>query len=137
MLPFVLFIFLFYSIFISRKPWQKYLKTQIENVLEENEPNKWLVGNYIPINNPFTLSSACYEAKLKKSGEVYKVVIIRIQTFYGPVSAIFTVDKEEKVDFIAYSSLHGRVATQLNNSQADKRLEYWKKKIPEIIREKE
>lgn len=129
----VLFLILFYSIYISRKPWQKYLKTQIETVLDETDPNNWTVGNFQKIDNPFCLNAAAYEARYKKTGDVFTVLIIRIQTFYGPVSAVFTVDKKDTVNFVGYSSLHGRVETQLENAFSDKRLDYWKKKIPEIL----
>lgn len=132
----VLFFILFYSVYIARKPWQKYLQTQIENVLDEKDPNNWVLGNFKRIENPFCLSAACYEARNKKSGDLFDIVIIRIQTFYGPVAAVFTLDKEDMVQFIGYSSLHGRVQTQLLNAQSDKRLDYWKRKIPEILRPK-
>lgn len=133
----VLFLISFYSVYLARKPWQKYLKTQIENVLDEKDPNNWTVGNFQPINNPFCLNAAAYEGRYKKNGDAFTILIIRIQTFYGPVSAVFTVDKESNVNFIGYSSLHGRVETQLENAFSDKRLDYWKKKIPEIITKKE
>ncbi len=133
----VLFLILFYSIYISRKPWQKYLKTKVEQVLDENEPNGWAVGNYIQIDNPFSLNAACFEARYRKTGEVYSVIILRIQTFYGPVSAVFTLDKNNDVKFVGYSSLHGRIAKLLQNTTADKRLDYWEKKIPDILGVKE
>lgn len=133
----ILFLILFYSVYSSRKPWQKYLKNQIETVLDDKEPNTWNVGNFKKINNPFCLNAACYEAKNKKNGDVFNVMIIRTQTFYGPVSAVFTVDKKDNVNFIGYSSLHGRVEIQLENAFSDKRLDYWKKKIPAILEVKE
>lgn len=132
----VLFLILFYSVYASRNSWQKYLKIQIETVLDEKDPNNWVVGNFQKIDNPFCLNAAAYEAKFKKTGDNFTIMIIRIQTFYGPVSAVFTVDKENNVNFVGYSSLHGRVETQLENAFSDKRLDYWKKKIPEIIAKK-
>lgn len=132
----ILFLILFYSVYAARKPWQKYLQVQIENVLDEHDPNNWVLGNFKRIDNPFCLSAACYEARYKKTGDLFDIVIIRIQTFYGPVAAVFTLDKDENVQFIGYSSLHGRVQTQLLNAQSDKRLDYWKQKIPGILRPK-
>lgn len=129
----VLIALLIYSVIFARGPWQKHLKTQIENVLMENDGDNWSVGEYINIDNPFTLNAACFQARYKKTGETMNVIILRTQTFYGPVAAVFSIDKNNNVNFIGYSSLHGRVATQLLNSRADKRLDYWKKKIPEIL----
>lgn len=129
----VIMALLIYSVIFARTPWQKYLKAKVETVLNEYDENNWVVGDFVQIDNPFCLNSACYQARYKKTGENYNVIILRIQTFYGPVSGVFTIDKNNTVNFVGYSSLHGRVATQLNNSKADKRLDYWKKKIPDII----
>lgn len=130
----VLFGIVFYSVFFARKPWQKYLKHQVEVVLEEYEPNSWSVEKFKRIDNPFCMNAACYEARYIKTGDVYTAMILRIQTFYGPTSAVFTIDKNNNVEFIGYPSIHGRIETQLLSSQSDKRLDYWKKRIPEIIK---
>lgn len=129
----VTFGILFYSVFLSRKSWQKNLSTSIEKVLDENEANTWTLGNFIPINNSFTLSAACYEVQNRKSGEIRKAVIIRIYTYYGPLPAVFLVDKNNNVDFVGYASVHGRVAVQLTNKMSDKRIEYWKNRLIQIL----
>lgn len=130
----VVFLIVFYSVFFARKPWQKYLKIQVENVLELNEPNSWTVGNFQRIDNPFCMNAACYEARYTKTGDVYTAMILRIQTFYGPISAVFTVNKNNEVEFIGYPSVHGRIESLLLSSSSDKKLDYWKKRIPEIIK---
>lgn len=129
----VTFFILIYSIRLSRKSWQKNLKVSVEKVLDEKESNTWTLGNFIQINNSFALSGACYEAQNRKTGEVAKALILRVYTFYGPLPAVFLIDEENNVQFVGYSSVHGRVALQLTNKLSDKRIDFWKKKIIEIL----
>ncbi len=129
----VIFGLLIYPVKLGQKSWNNNLKSNIEFVLDESEPNGWTVENSVKIKNPFSLSAASYEVRNRKTGEVYKAVIIRIQTLYGPVPTVFTVDKENKVEFVGFVSLHGRIANQIKNNTTNKRLEFWKEKIPEII----
>ena len=60
--------------------------------------------------------------------------MIRIQSFYGPLPAVFTVDKNNNVELVGFASMHGRIFNQTNTRNINKRLEYWKTKIPEIIK---
>lgn len=129
----ILFGILIYPIKVAQKSWQKNLKSNVEFVLDESEPNSWTVGNSIKIKNPFSMTAACYEARNRKSGDTYKCIIIRVQTFYGPIPAVFTIDKENNVEFVGYSSLHGRISEQIISNKTNKRINYWKNKIPSII----
>ncbi|MCR4580438.1 MAG: hypothetical protein K5681_08830 [Treponema sp.] len=129
----VLLGILIYTSKITQKSWSKNLKKNIETVLEEAEPSSWVITNNIKIKNAFTLNAACYDARNKKNGKVYKAIIINTQTLYGPIPAVFTVDNNGEVKFIGYSSVHGRVKTQLLNDSSNKRIKYWIKKIPYII----
>lgn len=129
----VFFGLLIYLSVLSQKSWRNNLRNSVSIVLNENEPESWNVGNFCPIQSPISFNSACYEIQNKKNGEYYKAIILRVQTFYGPLSAVFTIDKDNVVEFKGYSSLHGRVANQIENSNSNKRINYWKSKIPEII----
>jgi len=131
----VTFLILIYSVTLSRKSWQRNLKPTIEKVLEEKEPNVWSIENYQILNNPFTVSAACYDVRNRKNGEMYKAVILRVTTFYGPLPAVFIVDSEDNVRFIGYSNVHGRVQLQLETKKSNKRIDYWVKKLPDIIRQ--
>lgn len=130
----LIFCILIYFTKISKKSWNINLKNTTQTVLDENNENEWILGNVIKINNPLSQSAACFEAKNKKNGEVYKAIIIRIQTLYGPIPAVFVVDVNNNVDFIGYSSVHGKVQKQLMNNVRNKRIGYWKRKIPEILK---
>lgn len=125
---------LIYPIKAGQKAWNKQLKSSIEFVLDEKEPNAWTVEKPIKIKNPFCLSAVCFETRNRKTGEMYKALMIRIQSFYGPLPAVFTVDKNNNVELVGFASMHGRIFNQTNTININKRLEYWKTKIPEIIK---
>ena len=130
----VLMGILIYTTKITQKCWTKNLRKSVELVFDETEPSVWLITNELKLKNAFTLNAACYEVRNKKNGQVYKAVIINTQTMYGPIPAIFTVDKNEEVNFVGYSSIHGRVQKQLLNDTSNRRLSYWMKKIPYILK---
>ena len=131
----VVFTLLIYLSIVSKKSWNNNLKTAVEVVLDEKQPNTWSVGKNIEINNPFTMSGACYEARNRKNGEVYKVMVIRVVTNYGPMAGVFSVDKVNNVDFIGFSNLHGRIEKQVSSMSTStcKQISYWKSKIPQIL----
>lgn len=125
---------LIYLIFTAKTPWKNNLRVSIEKVLDENDPNNWTLGNYCKINNTLGMSAICYEGRNRKNGEVYKIVMIRTATFYGPIPAVFTVSEDDEVEFIGYSAVHGRIANQLNNNKKNRRICYWKKQILEMFK---
>lgn len=130
----IIFGILIYITKVSNKSWQNNLRNTTQIVLDEYNPNEWVLGNNIRIKNALSQSTACYEARNKKNGEIYKSVIIRVQSLYGPLSAVFVVDKNNEVSFIGYSSIHGKVKKQLLNNTYNKRLTYWQSRIPEILK---
>jgi len=129
----IIFGLLTYSVVLSRKSWQKNLRLSVEKILDENDSNNWIVGNAIPLNSPFTVNAACYEVSSRKTGIPYKAVIVRVPTFYGPVATVFTMDNDNKVEMIGFSSVHGRIAENMHTNRYSKRFEYWERKIPELF----
>lgn len=125
---------LIYVIKLSQKSWDKNLKSVIETTLSESEPDTWEIGQAIRINYPLITSAAGFDARNKKSGESVKVIIIRIQTFYGPHAGIYIVDNKGNTIFKGYSSLHGRCAKQLSNSISGRRVEYWNMRIADMLK---
>ncbi len=132
---FVLFGLLIYPSIISRKSWTNNLRISVQKVLEEYEEG-WQINEAINVNKPVTTSCAAYAVKNQKSGLEAKAIIIRVTTFYGPLPAVFIykeTDQKPEIIFAGYSTLHGRVKSQIDSSISDKRREYWEKKIPEIF----
>ena len=125
---------LIYVIKVSQKSWDKNLKAAVEYTLAESEPDTWEIGKSVRIINPLSAGAACFDARNKKSGETAKAIIIRIQTFYGPHCGVFIVQNDGKINFKGYSSLHGRIAKQLQNSYNGRRVEYWSKRITEMLK---
>lgn len=125
---------LIYLIKVSQKSWDQNLKSLVETTLIETEPDTWELGKYININSPFGSGTACYDARNKRNGENYKIVLIRLQTFYGPQAGIFIIDKNGKASFKGYASLHGRCATQLKKSYSGRRVDYWKFRLEEMFK---
>lgn len=118
--------------YLNESVWQRKLRQNVYDVLEENLPEHWSIGDYVPLNTSFSQSAACFEI-ISQNKEINYAVIIRIQTLYGPFPAVFTYNNAEGAKFIGFSSLHGRVSNVLNNS-ADSRVLYWQNKIPDILK---
>lgn len=129
----VLLGFVIYFVKISQKSWNKNLKTSIENVLIETGNDVWDLGAPVDIKTPFSLSTSAFYARNRKSGENSIILISRVQSFYGPVTGVFISDLFGRVRFIGYSSVHGIIANQLNESFVNKRLEYFSERIPSIL----
>ncbi len=130
----VVFSILSYFVLTARKSWVKNLSTTVQTVLDEHEDNRYKVGNNIAVNRPVTVNCAAYDVFDQKDNVIKNAVIIRTITFYGPVPAVFLYNPENgKTEFIAYSSLHGRVKSQIMNNRSDKKMEYWQDLIPEIL----
>ena len=125
---------LIYVIKVSEKYWDRNLKAVVEYTLAETDPDTWDIGQAVRINSPLSSGAACFDARNKRTGENCKVVIIRIQTFYGPNAGIYIVETSGKISFKGYSALHGRVNEQLTNSLSGRRVEYWNMRISEMFK---
>jgi hypothetical protein len=124
-------------IVLSRSSWQNGLKTAVTQVLEEEEPGQWIVGNYVRINAPVSLSAACFETRRKDNGARGYVLMMRIETAYGPFPAVFVSGEKADARFVGISGLHGRVRTLIGNGSGDAKIIYWVKRIPDILKNAE
>lgn len=129
----VLFSILLYFSIVSQKSWKNNLKPVLESVLDENFPNEWYVENFVQIQNPLSMNAACYNARNRKTGDNCLAVLIRCQTFYGPVASVFLCDSKNNVSYVGTSSMHGLLKDEFNKESYDSRIQYWKKRIPKII----
>lgn len=125
-------ILVYFSI-ISNSFWSKNLGNSLQNVLNDNsEKNEWVVNENISVNNPFAYNSSCYRVTNVLEKKDYTAIIIRINSFYGPLSAVFILDEEKNVSFVGYASLDGRIKEKINKAN-DNRIRYWKNIIPQIL----
>ena len=129
----VIFAILTYSVIISKKSWSNNLANSVQKVLNEYENDRWTVEDNISINSPISANCAAYNIKDKKNNSNAKAIIIRVTTFYGPLPAVFIYEQKDDITFAGWSSLHGRIRRESLSSRSNKRLEYWKSKLPEIL----
>ena len=89
----VFFGILIGMIFLSRTSWKNGIKSEVQVVLNEANPNQWIVGNFIEQQTLFSTSSAVYELHNKEKADRYYAVIIRTTSLYGFVPAVFVYNK--------------------------------------------
>ncbi len=111
------------------------IKTEIARVLEEAEPGVWQVGNFVDFAAPVSSSAACFSAR-SGSGNAY-ACIVRMETMYGPLPAVFISDGRRTARFIGIAGLHGRVYDAIENGGAKSQIGYWATRIPVLIRQQE
>lgn len=128
-----MFALLILVIFFSENKWRTGLKSKIEQVLEEKEPAKWSVGDYVEIKAPIALSAACFQARRKDTGAKGYALMLRIETLYGPFPAVFVYDEKKGAQFVGIYGLNGRVRDIIGNGKNDARINFWITRIPEIV----
>ena len=111
------------------------IKTEIARVLEEAEPGVWHIGDFVDFAVPVSSSAACFSVK-GGSGNAY-TCIVRMETMYGPLPAVFISDGKHTARFIGIAGLHGRVYDAIESSGAKSQIRYWAERIPVLIRQQE
>lgn len=111
------------------------IKTEIARVLEEAEPGVWHIGDFVDFAVPASSSAACFSVK-GGSGNAY-TCIVRMETIYGPLPAVFISDGKHTARFIGIAGLHGRVYDAIESSGAKSQIRYWAERIPVLIRQQE
>jgi hypothetical protein len=129
---FVIGILIYFSI-ISNISWKKNLGISLQKVLNENYgQNEWIVKENIDIKNPFIYNACCYISENIQTEQECIAIIIRINSFFGPLPAVFLIDENNQVSFVGYAALDGRIKEIIYKTN-DNRILYWKKKIPQIL----
>ena len=124
-----------YFIIVARKSWNNNLAITVQKVLDEKEADRWKVEEPIEIKKPVTVNCAAYKLSDSKDSAEKSIIIVRIVNYYGPIPAVYIYNhNDDSVDFIGYSSLHGRIQNQLMNNKSDKRREYWQELVPSILK---
>ena len=108
------------------------IKTEIARVLEEAEPGVWHIGDFVDFGAPVSSSAACFSVK-GGSGSGY-ACIVRMETMYGPLPAVFISDGRHTARFVGIAGLHGRVYAAIESGGAKSQIRYWAERIPLLIR---
>ena len=135
----LLILVLFFSIVIylakiSDKPYKDGLKKSIEKVLMNDTTNQWKLGDYNNLKSSISLNAFCYDCTNLTKEEACKAVIVRVSSFYGPISVVYICDSNNVVEVKGISSFSGKISKQFNNLASDKRIKYWQEKIPELLK---
>ncbi len=131
----IVFLFLIsvLMIFASRSSWQKGLKNEVQTVLREKSLTQYTVSDFIKIDSSISYSAAVFHLKSSTGSDKNYAVIVRINSLYGPLPAVFLYNKNRGTEFVGLASVHGRIQKIFEESQSSIRLEYWNKKVPQII----
>ncbi len=107
------------------------LRECLSEALKEKGYEDFELADLYEIQNPFTVSASAYSV----SGSHYShAVIIRLTTMVGPVPAVFLYDSASaQADFICYLGLEKRVEQQLLDSTAFSLIDYWERRLPQIL----
>ena len=111
---------------------QSGIKTEIVRVLEEAEPGVWHIGNFVDFAAPVSSSAACFSAKSGNASGY--ACIVRLETIYGPLPAVFISDGKHTARFIGIAGLHGRIYAAIESGGAKSQIRYWAELIPRLIR---
>ncbi|MBQ9238309.1 MAG: hypothetical protein IJ191_03215 [Treponema sp.] len=118
---------------LSQSSWQNKLRLRVQATLDEASFGEWMVGRFVPIAAPLSLQAACYAIYTGAEPSGHYALIIRIQTIYGPLPAVFRYHRDEGATFVAFSNVHGRIAETVKNNPGDARILYWTRRIPELF----
>lgn len=131
----VIFGILIYTVKVTRKSWSANLRPAVESVLDEKFPNEWMLGSPVPLEGPEAMNAACYEIRNRNSGAVSRAVILRMNTFMGPVPAVFIYPTDGEAYLAGFPSLHGKTARLAESGiQGDTRIRYWELMIPGMMK---
>ena len=131
-----IFAILFTLVIFSRTKWYDGLKEQVQEVLDREYPNTYIVGDAIEIEAVMSVSSAHY-AIAKKTGEKKNLsaYIVRIATIYGPHAAVFVSDSaKDSVEFVGFALVDKETSERIENNAKKSQIAYWKKQIQESIK---
>ncbi len=133
---FVLFILILCSTLLSRSAWEKGLKAQLVSVYANQD--EYEVKDFENISSPFSVSCASYTLEKKNDSASYHAVIIRVQTIFGPVPAVYTYkDGSDKADFVCFITLNNRIESTVVSNSRYSQIAYWSKRIPVILANKD
>lgn len=120
---------------LSRASWEKGLKTELQNVLDDYEDESFTVNKFIKLNSTFSTSTAIYSlTKDNGSNSNYYGFIIRIPSILGPMPAVFIYNPNTSdVKFVGYAIDLGKAIDTTNYKNANNVMSYWKKQIPIIF----
>ncbi len=118
---------------ISERRRENKLRAAVVKVFSENTEDERQIGKFIKIKSPASLNAALYEINDLRSASKDYALILRVQTLYGPVPAVFLYNKDGEAKLIGFAAISGRIKRLLQDDSSNPRISYWEKRIPEIV----
>ena len=118
---------------VSAGRWESGLRRSVAAVLDEKQAGVWTLEDAVEITTPLSMGAAAYRATRAEDGAEAVAVILRVQTLFGPLPAVFMQTGEEPAAFIGFASVHGRIAELLDAFAVSPRISYWRRKIGTIL----
>ena len=118
---------------ISERRRENKLRAAVVKVFSENTEDERQIGKFIKIKSPASLNAALYEINGLRSASKDYALILRVQTLYGPVLAVFLYNKDGGAKLIGFAAISGRIKRLLQDDSSNPRISYWEKRIPEIV----
>lgn len=118
--------------FASRKSWNNGLSVQVAKILEAS--GEYKVCENVLINSGFSVSGGIYRVEKEGSANEYYAMILRVQTVYGPVPAVFLYEYgKDYSTFVGLPTIRGALQTQIIEVSRNSQIAYWENYIPNII----
>ncbi len=121
------------SIFSSKGFWYKGLQKSVQKTLNEYSPNTYRTKEFIKLQSGISLNCASYECLNLRTNQDCVAVILRIPSITGAAPAVFIYNHDGSVLFAGYAVKNGRAQNLMNPKFASGNIEYWIKKLPEIL----
>lgn len=118
---------------ISERRRENKLRAAVVKVFSENTEDERQIGKFIKIKSPASLNAALYEINDLRSASKDYALILRVQTLYGPVPAVFLYNKDGGAKLIGFAAISGRIKRLLQDDSSNPRISYWEKRIPGIV----
>ncbi|MGN0728349.1 hypothetical protein [Treponema sp.] len=119
-------------VMLGRNSWKAGLKREAVQVLSENGLEKIKVGDWINSKTAVAVSACSYKAVAEDGKTEMFVVLVRVPTLYGPVSAVYVCSAEGRAEFVGLADVSGKTAEKICGNSENAQIEYWRKKVPVI-----
>ena len=121
---------------LSKNSKMTFLALDMQNVLDNYEPDAYSVGSPIKLESAFTTSAAAFslECRGKNANDSYAGIIIRIPTIFGPMPAVFICKNDEDAVFAGYAVDIAKASNLDSIRLSQGILNYWQKNIPRILK---
>ncbi len=134
---FVMLMILVFFVHLGKKSWEKGLKKEIENVLQEKDLTQYVVGKNRKIDSIISTQAIFFENDASSQDRIY-FALIRVPTLFGPQAAVYVYNKtREQVSFVGFANVPQKIEAKIIDASEKSQIEFWRNKIPCMMKEGE